>query len=361
MNNKEMRAHARLRRSALVVLCFVLPVAGILSLLLGCSHPPVSAMLDEAFALVYPDLSARLVKEFPAPTNASKTAAKAASPYLSYPVQPGKIESLIHSITQGGHPGSASLSMHLFIASPAVADAFPFSLLNEDQVCMSLLSRPRDLKPTENAISIVPQQEISILWDSEWAYRQIGLIAGYHIGIERKNGNTEAKAAILFSGGVGRSEADLDAFAQSFQAGMQTAGAYDSDSDRALLSFNVDRMNLPGDRLEQALSALAQVKDKQPSLLLVAAGSRTVLEKAQEMRGAELAADLRGLGQGIPTRNLFAAIGENNGAIVAAIRNAARLIENKNRLPPVMSVKPSLQFSREAARIDAILKRTAGR
>jgi hypothetical protein len=356
-----MKSYACFRRSAFAALCFVLAVAGSLGLLSGCSHPPVSAMLDEAFALVYPDLSARLVREFPVPSSAAKTAAKATSPYLSYPVQPGKIESLAQSIAQSWPSGSTSSSAHIFVASPAVAHAFPVKLLDEGSTCVSLFSRAEPALPEIAQLAESPSgRTLAIMWDSEWAYRQIGLIAGYRIGIERKNGNTEVNAAILFSSGLGRSEADLDAFVEAFRTAMETAGARDSDNGQALLPFNIDHMNLPGDKLEQALSALAQIKDKKPSLLVIAAGSRTALEKAQEMKDIELAADLRGLGQGIPTRNLFAAIGENNSAIIAAIRNAAQLIEKKDVMPPIIYVKPALQFSKEAARIDAILKRTAG-
>jgi len=355
-----MKSYACFRRSAFAALCFILAIAGILGLLASCSHPPVSAMLDETFALVYPNLSARLVREFPAPSSAAKTAVKATSPYLSYPVQPGKIESLAQSIAQSRPSGSSSSPAHIFVASPAVADAFPVKLLDEGSTCVSLFSLAEPvLQKIAQAAESSSGRTLAIMWDSEWAYRQIGLIAGYRIGIDRKNGNTEANAAILFSSGLGRSEADLDAFVQSFRTAMKTAGARDSDNDQALLRFNIDHMNLPGDKLEQALSALAQIKDKKPSLLVVAAGSRLALEKAQEMKGTELAADLRGLGEGISARSLFAAIGENNTAIIAAIRNAAQLIEKKDILSPIISVKPALQFSREAARIDAILKRTA--
>lgn len=361
MDKQKMKSCACSRRSILAPVYFMLAAAGILILLSGCSHPPVSALLDEAFALVYPDLSAKLVREFPVPSSAAKTAEKAAHLYLSYPVQPGKIESLAKSIIQTKSSSTRSSPAHIFVASPAVSQAFPANLLDEGNTCLSLfLPAEATLQETAQLSQSPSERILAIIWDSKWAYHQLGLIAGYRIGIERNHGNAKAYAAILFSSGLGRNESDLDAFVEAFHTAMEMAGVRNSDIDQALQPFNIDHAKLQGDKLEQALSALAQINDRKPRMLVIAAGSRTVLEKAQEMKGIELAADLRGLGQGIPTGNLFAAIGENGDAIIAAIRHAAQLIEKKDSVPPILYVKPALQFSKEAGRIDAILKRTAG-
>jgi len=265
-------------------------------LLTGCQRPPVHAMVDEAFALVYPELSSKLVKEFPLTPPHTTKGTENPRPYLSYPLQTINIESLIESLLGSpnrdpvGGPTREFSDMNIFVTTPAVAQVFPKQMLGSKIMGINLL---------------VPADSfLSIEWDSEWAYHEMGLIAGYRLASLQKDKTPGASAAILFSRGIGRSQSELDAFAQAFMEGLQQGGGGLSSTQAAemLLVFDVDSMNLPGDRLEQTLSALRQVEEKHPQLLMLASGSRLTLESAARKENIDIMADIRGLGSDLSTK-----------------------------------------------------------
>jgi len=307
-------------------------------------------MVDEAFALVYPELSSKLVEEFPLTPPHMTEGKENTGPYLSYPLQTVKIESLMESLLGSpnkspvGGPPRESSDMNIFVTTPAVAEVFPVSRLDGQSVGINLL---------------VPADSFfSIEWDSEWAYHEMGLIAGYRLASLQKDKDPGASAAILFSRGIGRSQSELDAFAQAFMEGLQRGGSGGLGSDQAaemLLVFDVDSMNLPGDRLEQTLSALRQVEEKHPQLLMLASGSRLTLESAARKENIDIMADIRGLGSDLSTKNLFAAIEENTPVLISAISRLSQNIEKGEIVADSMRVKPELILSREARRIQAIV------
>jgi hypothetical protein len=317
------------------------------ALLAGCQRPSLHTLVDEAFALVYPELSSKLVKEFPPTSSHSTGGAKDAVPYLSYPLQTATIESLMGVSFSHRLRGTSreTRGADIFVTSPAVARVFPKQRLGHKAVGINLL---------------VPADSfLSIEWDSEWAYHEMGLIAGYRLASLRRDGGSQASAAILFSRGIGRSQVELDAFTRAFGEGMRLA-KYDAQGStaaaEALSIFDVDSMNLPGDRLKQTLSALRLAEEKSPRLLIVASGSRLVLETAIHDEGnIDIMADIRGLGPNTATDKLFVAVEENTEALLSAIRQVSRQIEKEEVVPNPIRVKPSLALSRKARRIQTIV------
>ncbi|HBK57888.1 MAG TPA: hypothetical protein DDZ37_00675 [Spirochaetaceae bacterium] len=307
-------------------------------------------MVDEAFALVYPELSSKLVEEFPLTPPHTTKGTENPRPYLSYPLQTINIESLIESLIEApnrdpvGGPPRESSDMNILVTTPAIAQVFPKQMLGSKTIGINLL---------------VPADSfLSIEWDSEWAYHEMGLIAGYRLASLQKDKDPGASAAILFSRGIGRSQSELDAFAQAFMEGLQRGGDGGLGSAQAaetLFVFDVDSMNLPGDRLEQTLSALRQVEEKNPRLLMLASGSRLALESVARKENIDIMADIRGLGSDLSTKNLFAAVGENTPALISAISRLSQNIEKGEIVADSMRVKPELILSREARRIQAIV------
>lgn len=327
-----------------VVGALLLP--GVLSVFfVGCQRPAVHAMVDEAFTLVYPQLSSKLIKEFPAASPREKNL----GPYIPYPLQPEKIESLIDAQEKGSSSAfskegqEAAEPVSIFVMTPALAGVFPLSKPSRQVVGICMLA------PTESFYSVE--------WDSAWAYRELGLIAGYRLASLQRE-DKGARAAILFSRGTGRSSEELEAFTQSFEQGVSLEGPTPSGgrlADDALVVFDLESMQLPGDQLEQILSAMRQVEDKKPRLVVLATGSRTALEKAANMKNIEIIADTRGLGSDVPIKNLFAAIGENDEALVSATRRLAQTIGAGKAAPKRVFVRPSLVLSKKAKTIRALL------
>jgi hypothetical protein len=335
--------------SGLILPCSIL-IATLLPIVLGgCERAPVHAIVDEAFALVYPELSSKLVKEFPLAPSHTMESAKNSGPYLSYPLQPGRIEALVNALDDTDRPRASGRTgrtspIQIFVTSPAVAETFPPSRLDAHTVGINLLAPAGSF--------------VSVEWDSEWAYRELGLIAGYRLASLRKKEDAAASAAILFSRGTGRGQKELDAFAQAFGEGLRLAGSDDSGTapaSEALSVFDVDSMNLPGDRLEQVLSALRQVETKKPRLLVLASGSRLALETASRTTNIDIMADVRGLGPDISAKKLFAVVGENTPALISAISQLSQKIEKGETVPGSTRVYPALILSREARRIQTIV------
>ncbi|SLM19426.1 hypothetical protein SPIRO4BDMA_50941 [uncultured spirochete] len=317
--------------------------------LAGCDRAPIHATVDEAFALVYPELSSKVVKEFPPIPINTREGAKNSDAYLPYPLQPGRIEALVNALDDKNRPkaseraGSAS-PIQIFVTSPAVAETFPPSRLDAHTVGINLLA------PADSFFSVE--------WDSEWAYRELGLIAGYRLASLQKKEDAAASAAILFSRGTGRGQKELDAFTQSFEKGFRLAGSRASaplPPAGALSVFDVESMGLPGNHLEQVLSALRQAEDRKPRLLVLASGSRLALEKAIGMKDIDIMADVRSLGPDLPVKKIFAAIGENTPALISAIRNLAKKIEEGDAALETVRVYPTIVLSKEAKHIRAIV------
>ncbi len=303
-------------------------------------------MVDEAFTLVYPQLSSKLIKEFPAASPREKNL----GPYMPYPLQPEKIESLIDAQEKGSSSAfskegqEAAEPVSIFVMTPALAGVFPLSKPSRQVVGICMLA------PTESFYSVE--------WDSAWAYRELGLIAGYRLASLQRDGDKGATAAILFSRGIGRSPRELEAFTQSFEQGFSLASPSPTGAwlaEDTLVVFDLESMHLPGDQLEQILSALRQIEDKKPRLVVLATGSRIALEKAARMKNIEVMADTRGLGSDSPIKKLFAAIGENDGALVSAARQLAYTIGAGKSAPKRVFVRPSLILSKKARTIQMLL------
>ncbi|HPG96536.1 MAG TPA: hypothetical protein PK533_04085, partial [Rectinema sp.] len=206
----------------------------------------------------------------------------------------------------------------------------------------------------------------SVEWDNAWAYQQLGLLTGYRIAALRKETAKDASAALLFARGIGRSDKELEVFNQAFREGYlrATVGNKQKQSldqvgmipENALEIFDVDNMNLPGDRLEQTLSVLRQIEEKKPTILIFACTSRLALERAREIQGIDIMADLRGLGKDISHKRLFAALGENSSNLIRVLRNTVKEVQNGNTEPHSKYIRPDLILSKEARRIQQKLK-----
>jgi len=101
----------------------------------------------------------------------------------------------------------------------------------------------------------------SIEWDSEWAYRQLGLLAGAEIAQLRQENNPSATATILFSQGIGRTPRELEAFVQSFQEAFSRKSSLPKNVPQEirpeiqapLRVVELETMELPGDRVGPTL------------------------------------------------------------------------------------------------------------
>lgn len=294
--------------------------------LAGCTHPRADSLFDEAFATLYPELTSRISSAFPTDTRGKKNEGTQSGDYLHIPIN------------------AASLHLHLediYITSPAVTACLP----------------PSDTGTSARALCLLVQKQgyPAVLWDSGWAYREMGLIAGYRTGVLQKKAMPAAKAAVLFARGIGRSEKELNAFVNAFAVGARAAGLGKAESESALSVFDVDSMHLHGDRLEQVMATYAQMMRGSPNIIMLAADSRGTLEKA--LNGNQnVLADTRGLGKDIPKSHLLAAIGENDAAVATAVEKLVRDIENDKSFPGTIYVKPSLHLSRDARRIQKALR-----
>ncbi|OQB95091.1 MAG: hypothetical protein BWX81_02118 [Spirochaetes bacterium ADurb.Bin110] len=300
----------------------------------SCKHPAAQAIFDEAFMLLYPDLSQAVAREFPLESVASLKGA------------PQLLEKIIKKKTADNQ------SLNIFITSPSVAAALQ-EFASEDRFAVINLLAPAN-------------GFFSVEWDNAWAYQQLGLLAGYRVAALRKETAKDASAALLFARGIGRSDKELEVFNQAFREAylLATIGTKQKQSSNevemvpknALEIFDVDNMNLPGDRLEQALSVLRQIEEKKPTILIFACTSRLALERACEIQGIDIMADLRGLGKDISHKRLFAALGENSSYLIRALRNTAKEIQNGNTEPHSEYIRPDLILSKEARRIQQKLK-----
>ncbi len=299
----------------------------------GCVRANARPLIDRAFALIYPELSARILGEF-----GDARLGKGQSPedvYLPLPFV----------------SSSANISSkEIYIASPAIAAALVGQVEQTGASVIGLLSNGGAFP--------------SVNWHSAWAYRQMGLIAGYRTAALRVSTHADSRASILFSRGIGRSDAELKAFECGFAEGARAAGfqdletcndgpggVADSNAPQSLLLtvFDVDSMELHGDRLEQTLAACEQMLQGSPSVVVVAAGSLGALQKALDMPG-DVIADLRGLGQQISKKKLFAATEENIDGLVHATERVVRAMREKKPIPDITLVPPSLYLSEEARR-----------
>jgi len=299
----------------------------------GCARAGARPLIDRAFALIYPELSARILKEF----GDGQRGRGPEDKYLPLPFS--------------SSPPNIN-SKEIYIASPAIAAAIESQIGQTGARVVSLLGDA----------SALP----SVDWDSAWAYRQMGLIAGYRAAAIRTSSPPDSRASILFSRGIGRTDAELEAFERGFDEGARAAGIQNSVIDSAeapgnaepgapksrfLKVFDVDSMGLHGDRLEQTLAACAQMLQSSPgpSVIVVAAGSLGALEKTLQTQG-EVIADMRGLGQGISQKRLLAAVGENIGALVEATGQLVRELHEGKPAPKVTLVRPTLYLAGEARR-----------
>ena len=243
-------------------------------------------------------------------------------------------------------------SLNIFITSPSVAIAFQEFASDDRFTLINLLTPANGF--------------CSVEWDNAWAYQQLGLLTGYRIAALRKETAKDASAALLFARGIGRSDKELEVFNQAFREGYLRATVDNKQKqsldqvgmipENALEIFDVDNMNLPGDRLEQTLSVLRQIEEKKLTILIFACTSRLALERAREIQGIDIMADLRGLGKDISHKRLFAALGENSSNLIRVLRNTVKEVQNGNTEPHSEYIRPDLILSKEARRIQQKLK-----
>ena len=300
----------------------------------SCKHPAAQAVFDEAFMLLYPDISQAVAREFPLENVASPK------------VAPQLLEKKIEKKTTDNQ------SLNIFITSPSVAIAFQEFASKDRFTVINLLTPANGF--------------CSVEWDNAWAYQQLGLLTGYRIAALRKETAKDASAALLFARGIGRSDKELEVFNQAFREGYLRATVDNKQKqsldqvgmipENALEIFDVDNMNLPGDRLEQTLSVLRQIEEKKLTILIFACTSRLALERAREIQGIDIMADLRGLGKDISHKRLFAALGENSSNLIRVLRNTVKEVQNGNTEPHSEYIRPDLILSKEARRIQQKLK-----
>ncbi len=300
----------------------------------SCRHPMAQAVFDEAFMLLYPDLSQAVASKFQLE---SVTNPEAATQLLEKMIDPKTTD---------------NQSLKIIIASPSVT---PVIQEFASKGCFVLINL---LTPANGFYSVE--------WDNAWAYRQIGLLAGYRLAVLQKETDKNASAALLFARGIGRSDTELEVFNRAFRDSylLATMGTEQENSsnqaaimpENALKVFDVDNLNLPGDRLEQVLSVVEQIEEIKPSVLIFACTSRLALEKTCEIQGIDIIADIRGLGKDIPHKKLFASLGENRSNLLRALLKTVKEIEDGNTEPHSVYLKPSLELSKEARRIQQELK-----
>lgn len=313
MKNRHRKALADIFAPAqALAVAFVLVVAASLG---GCARTEARPLIDRAFAVLYPELAAAEMKALGAKKGTDAGASAVAGDDYSYLPLPTQ--------SQRFDIGAEEIA----VASPAVVEALQSAAKQTKTRIVSLL---------------VPASGFSsVSWDSEWAYRQAGLVAGYRTALLRRTTAPGATAGILFARGIGRSDAELSAF----EAGFAQGGA-----EISLLSvFDVDAMGLRGDRLEQTLAACSQMLERGPGVVAVAAGSRSALEKALGAR-SEIIADLRGLGPYRLKEKILFGIEENAPALVRAVSSAVRALHAPEAGPLAIRVPPALSLSSEARR-----------
>mgnify|MGYP007111970661 CR=1 FL=1 len=143
----------------------------------SCRHPMAQAVFDEAFMLLYPDLSQAVASKFQLDSVAS----------------PGAATQLLEKMTDPKTTDNQSLK--IIIASPSVT---PVIQEFASKGCFALINL---LTPANGFYSVE--------WDNAWAYRQIGLLAGYRLAVLQKETDKNASAALLFARGIGRSDTCL--------------------------------------------------------------------------------------------------------------------------------------------------------
>ncbi len=286
----------------------------------GCARSDAQPLIDQAFALMYPELSARILKEFHASTQGKIGASN--ETYIPLP--------------STSHPANIDPKT-LYIASPAVAASLTGFVQQTRARGISLLAE----EPGFSAI----------VWDSAWAYRQLGFIAGFRTATLRTSSMPDAAASILFSRGIGRSDEELKAFKSAFIEGANAAGTQDlgSANKNLLTIMDVDSLGLHGNRQEQTLAACSQMLQNAPAVVIIAAGSLGAFEKTLSYRGV-IIADLRGLGQNISKKKLFAALEENVAGLTKALSQLVRSLNTSVSTANTTRVKPNLYLSSEARR-----------
>jgi len=125
--------------------------------------PSIDAYIDLSFPLVYPELSRAIAHQFPTHMQSTQEEVKAA--LADIPSVP------------------SHASPHMLLLSPAL---------------VPLESLPETAHWPIITLLLHSDVYSSIEWDSEWAYQQIGFLAGAQIAQLRQENNPTAMAAILF-------------------------------------------------------------------------------------------------------------------------------------------------------------------
>ncbi len=329
------RVKYRARRASILIICAI--ACSCMAGCLGRREPRAYAMIDDAFSLIYPEITNILLRDF----STSLTASRIAPPLLSYPPDPVQIDARLSLI-------SDNADSHI-IASPAIAGYLARKGESIGTRGISLLGLPQE--------GLAPGWKV-LRWDSRETFRVLGTLAALWFNANLVSKNAEAPAAlhvsIVYARGPGRTDDDLNAFVEAFRQSLSSA-APDLDErpsleDGVISIFDIDAMHLPGDRAAQVQSALLQAQSRNPGLLVLAAGSSRALDAARKWQNTAIIADLRGLGTNIDTRGLFAAIGENPKAIRSTL-NAEIQRAREQSFQDDLLVAPALILSRDAQRL----------
>ena len=288
----------------------------------GRSSANVQVLIDEAFSLIYPETANLVLNEFSRP----EAGGSRSTALLAYPLESGQMDARL---------GTASRDTGaIVIASPAAAGYAAQKAGSFKTSGIALFAAPPE--------GPAPGWKL-LSWKSRDTFRDLGKLAALWANMQAARG-TFRGVSIVFARGPGRTAEDL---AECIEAFRQALAVKERTVDEVLSVFDIDAMGIPGDRAEQVQNAMRQAQSRSPGLLVLAAGSRRAFDAACEWKDTLLAADLRGLGIKIDAQKLYAAIGENPKAILAALRIAVRTgLEHLD--DSVLSVAPELVLSRDA-------------
>lgn len=380
---------------------------------ISCSHPRAIVLVDEAFALLYPELSSRLMAAYPHPASKALRISESGStvtaaapgtisqpqsaqrpgnaavampgPLVTLPIASGELASGIMSIEKAG--------IQWIIASPPVADTIA-----------SLVPQPSGVQIVRLLSDKSVGQQSTATLDAVQAYRTCGALfgalaaeyllmaapaapAGPPAAPTAQPASGEVPVApltalqtftpeatrlteppppnvstprapvhLVFSYGLGRGKAELDAFKEGFASSF-TALAPGRPPEESLQVMVVEDMKLAGGPQEQLQAALELAMAGQPKAIFLAAASATALEQLISGDGIEVGADLRDFGSQARTLHsrLFASIADDPAALAQGVIRNTRTMHQQFHL----HVPARLHYSAKAGALLRSIRRKA--
>lgn len=380
---------------------------------ISCSHPRAIVLVDEAFALLYPELSSRLMAAYPHPASKAlrisesgstvtaaapgtvsqphnarqpgNAAAAMPGPLVTLPIASGELASGIMSIEKAGIPW--------IIASPPVAD-----------IIASLVPQPSGVQIVRLLSDKSVGQQSTAVLDAVQAYRTCGALFG---ALAAEYLQTAAPAApadppaapsaqpasgevpvspmtapqtvtpeatrltepsppapppprapvhLVFSYGLGRGKAELDAFKEGFAKSFSSL-APGRSPEEALQVMVVEDMKLAGGPQEQIQAALELARAGRPKAIFLAAASAAAMEQLIPGDGIEEGADLRDLGLSgrKAGSRLFVSIADDPAALAQGVIRNTRTLRQQFHL----RVPARLQYSAKAGALLRSIRRKA--